>query len=98
MSSDVVKVRMRIMNNIHVVKMSPSGVTDVLLNGLQSTIVKTLKNGRPESIVTGHYENPVEILSAINQSEMPSNTATEEVMEFEVSIFMYYLMEQQRKL
>ena len=90
MSSDVVKVRMRILNNIHIVKMSPSGVTDVLLHGLQSTIVKTVKNGRPESIVTGHFDNPVEILSAINQSEMPANVPSEEVMEIEVSMFMIF--------
>ena len=87
MSSEVVNVKLRIFNNIHKVKMSPSGVTEVLLEGLNSTIVKTIKNSRADSVVTGHFESPVEILSAINQSDVskPGAKPTEEVMEIEVS-------------
>ena len=72
--------------------MSPSGVTEVLLEGLNSTIVKTIKNSRADSVVTGHFENPVEILSAVNQSDVSKPAATEEVMEIEVSIiyFLHY--------
>ena len=85
MSSEVLKVRLRIHNNIHSVKMSPSSVTDVLINGLESKIVKTVMKGRPESVVTGQYENAVEILSAINQSAVTTKTPqSEEVMEIEV--------------
>ena len=40
MSSDVVSVKLRVHNKIYTVKLSPSGVTDVLLKGnQQSTIV-----------------------------------------------------------
>ena len=52
MSSEVVNVKLRIHNNIHKVKMSPAGVTDVLIEGLNSTIVKTIMKSRAESVVT----------------------------------------------
>ena len=85
MSLEVVNVKLRIFNNIHKVKMSPSGVTEVLLEGLNSTIVKTIKNSRADSVVTGQFQSPVEILSAVNQSDVSKPAATEEVMEIEVS-------------
>ena len=94
MSSEVVNVKIRINNNIHKVKMSPSGVTDVLLKGLNSTIVKTIMQSRADSVVTGHFPTPVEILSAVNQSNVSMNNATkqiEEVMEFEVCQFPTFL-------
>ena len=81
-------MKLRIYNNIHKVKMSPSGVTEVLLEGLNSTIVKTIKNSRADSIVTGQFESPVEILSAVNQSDVQTagKQNQEEVMEIEVGI------------
>ena len=45
--------------------------------------------GRAESVVTGQFANPVEVFSAINQSDI-SSPKDEEVMEFEVSIFSQY--------
>ena len=87
MSSEVVSVKVRIHNKIYSVKLSPSGVTDVLLNGVDSNIVKTIIRGRADSVVTGTYANPVEILSAINQSEVGA-AAQEEVMEIEVCLWL----------
>ena len=85
MSSEVVNVKLRIHNNIHKVKMSPAGVTDVLIEGLNSTIVKTIMKSRAESVVTGQFTNPVEILSAVNQSDVSNINQQEEVMEIEVN-------------
>ena len=85
MSSDVVNVKLRIHNNIHKVKMSPAGVTDVLIEGLNSTNVKTIMKSRAESVVTGQFTNPVEILSAVNQSDVLNINQQEEVMEIEVN-------------
>ena len=87
MSSDVVSVKLRVHNKIYTVKLSPSGVTDVLLKGIQSTIVQTITRGKADSVVTGNYANPVEILSVINQSDIGKDptTAPEEVMEIEVT-------------
>ena len=87
MSSKVVNVKLRINNNIHNIKMAPSGVTDVLLKGLGSTIVKTIMHSRADSVVTGQFVNAVEILSAVNQSDVSKHTDAnqqEEIMEFEV--------------
>ena len=86
MSSEVVNVKLRIHNNIHKVKISPAGVTDVLLEGLNSTIVKTIMKSRADSVVTGQFPNPVEILSAVNQSDVSNSNVNqqEQVMEFEV--------------
>ena len=85
MSSEVVNVKLRIHNNIHKVKMSPAGVTDVLIEGLNSTIVKTIMKSRAESVVTVQFTNPVEILSAVNQSDVLNINQLEEVMEIEVN-------------
>ena len=92
MTSEVVNVKLCIHNNIHNVKMSPSGVTEVLVKGLNSTMVKTIMQSRPDSVVTGQFANPVELLSVINQSDVSSNAAQqEEVMEFEVWLcFLFY--------
>ena len=85
MSSEVVNVKLRIHNNIHKVKMSPAGVTDVLIEGLNSTIVKTIMKSRAESVVTVQFTNPVEILSVVNQSDVLNINQLEEVMEIEVN-------------
>ena len=87
MSLDVVSVKLRVHNKIYTVKLSPSGVTDVLLKGINSTIVQTITRGKADSVVTGNYANPVEILSVINQSDLGNEEATvpEEVMEIEVN-------------
>ena len=92
MTSEVVNVKLHIHNNVHNVKMSPSGVTEVLVKGLNSTIVKTIMQSRPDSVVTGQFVNPVELLSVINQSDVSSNAPQqEEVMEFEVWLcFLFY--------
>ena len=86
MSSDVVSVKLRVQNSIYSVKLSPSGVTDVLLKGINSTIVQTITRGKPDSLVTGNYANPVEILAAVNQSDLGTEQATayEDLMEIEV--------------
>ena len=91
MTSEVVNVKLRIHNNIHKVKMSPSGVTDVLLKGLESTIVKTIMKSRADSVVTGQFPSPVEIISAVNQSNVCNNNVTqgEEIMEIEVRTSYY---------
>ena len=89
MASDVLRVKLRIQNNIYNIMMSPPSLTDVLLKGLNSSTVKTVMTGRAESVVTGQFANPVEVLSAINQSDI-SSPKDEEVMEFEVSIFSQY--------
>ena len=85
MPSEVVNVKLRIHNNIHKVKMSPAGVTDVLIEGLNSTIVKTIMKSRAESVVTVQFTNPVEILLAVNQSDVSNINQLEEVMEIEVN-------------
>ena len=83
MSSDIVSVKLGVHNKIYTVKLSPSGVTDVLLKGINSTIVQTITRGKADSIVTGNYANAVEILSVINQSDVGQDTLrpSEEVME-----------------
>ena len=93
MSSDVVSVKLRVHNNIYLVKLSPSGVTDVLLKGINSTIVQTITRGKADSVVTGNYTNPVEILSAINQSDLGQEqvATNEEMMEIEVNNALSYL-------
>ena len=90
MSSDVVNVKLRINNNIHNIKMSPSGLTDVIIKGLNSMIVKTIMKSRPDSVVTGQFETPVEILYAINQSDVSKNAEQqEEIMEIEVRVIIF---------
>ena len=83
MSSDVVRVKLRIHNNLYNVKMSPSSVTDVLKQGLNSTTVQSIMKSTPESMVTGQFAKPVEILSAVNMSEINIDQQ-EEKMEIEV--------------
>ena len=91
MSSDVLRVKLRVNNNIYSVKMSPAGVTDVLMQGIDSTTVKAIVRGRPESIVTGQFANQVEVLSAVNQSDISkAQENSEERMEIEVSYFNYF--------
>ena len=90
MASDVLRVKLRIQNNIYNVMMSPSSLTDVLLKGLNSSTVKTVMRGAHEGVVTGQFANPVEVLSAINQSDI-STGKDEEVMEFEVSILLFHV-------
>ena len=71
--------------------MSPAGVTDVLMQGMESTTVKAILRGRPESIVTGQFANQVEVLSAVNQSDITNaQENSEERMEIEVSDFKYF--------
>ena len=87
MASDVLRVKLCIQNNIYNIMMSPFSLTYVLLKGLHSSTVKTVMRGRAESVVTGQFVNPVEVLSAINQSDI-STAKEEETMEFEVSILL----------
>ena len=93
MSSDVVSVKLRVHNKIYTIKLSQSSVTDVLLKGINSTIVQNITRGKADSVVTGNYANPVEILSVINQSDLGNEEAraAEEVMEIKVIIFYHYL-------
>ena len=83
MSSEVLRVKLRIKNNIYTVKMGASALTDVLLKGLDSLTVQTVMRSTPESLVTGQFACPVEVLSAVNQSD----TSTQEnMMEIEVRL------------
>ena len=70
MSSDIMRVKLHVKNNIYSVKIAPSGVTDILMKGLESNTVKAIMRGRPESVVTGQFVNAVEVLSAVNLTEM----------------------------
>ena len=89
MASDVLRVKLRIMNNIYNVSMAPSALTDVLLKGMESVTVKAIKRSNAESVVTGKFANEVEVLSAINQSDVSgvNNQQQEETMEIEVKIY-----------
>ena len=88
MASDVLRVKLRIMNNIYNVSMAPSALTDVLLKGMESVTVKAIRRSNAESVVTGKFANEVEVLSAINQSDVSggNNQQQEETMEIEVKI------------
>ena len=74
---------------MYTVKLSPNGITDVLLKGINSTIVQTVTRGKTDSVVTGNYANAVEMLSVINQSDLAEDRLqpTEEVVEIEVGFF-----------
>ena len=88
MSADVLRVKLRINNNIYSVKISPSCVTDILMKGMESTTVKAIMRGRPESVVTGQFANAVEILSAVNLADINQGKElqnNEQIMEVEVS-------------
>ena len=91
MASDVLRVKLRIHNNIYTVRMAPAALTDVLMKGLESATVKTIRRSTPESLVTGQFANAVEVLSAINQSDV-SDQNKEEVMELEVRLQRYTLL------
>ena len=93
MSSDIVSVKLRVHNKIYTVKLSPSGVTDVLLKGINSTIGQIITRGKADSVVAGNYANAVEILSVINQSNLGQDrlTPNEEVMEIEVHFLILYM-------
>ena len=85
MSTDILRVKLCI-NNIYCVKISPSCVTDILMKRMESTSVKAVMRGLPESVVTGQFANAVEILSAVNLTDMNQE---KEVMEVEVSHVLF---------
>ena len=92
MSSDIMRVKLRVKNNIYSVKISPSGVTDILVKGLEPNTVKAIMRGRPESVVTGQFANAVEVLSAVNLTELmqeKDKQNDDHVMEIEVSHYFY---------
>ena len=87
MSSEVVNVRVRVLNKVYAIKVSPRGVTDILINGLNSRIIQTIQKGKHESVVVGEFRNPVEILSAVNQTEMSAGVTppADGTMEIEIT-------------
>ena len=87
MSSEVVNVRVRVLNKVYAIKVCPSGVTDILINGLNSRIIQTIQKGKHESVVVGKFRNPVEILSAVNQTEMSAGVTppADGTMEIEIT-------------
>ena len=88
MASDVLRVKLRIPNNIYTVSMAPSALTDVLLKGMESVTVKAISRSNAESVVTGKYADEVEVISAINQSDVSANNQQqEETMEIEVQSY-----------
>ena len=92
MSSDIMRVKLHVKNNIYSVKIAPSGVTDILMKGLESNTVKAIMRGRPESVVTGQFANAIEVLSAVNLTEMVQEKEKkndDHVMEIEVCNYFY---------
>ena len=91
MSSDIMRVKFRV-KNFYSVKIAPSGVTDILMKGLESNTVKAIMRGRPESVVTGQFANAIEVLSAVNLTEMVQEKEKkndDHVMEIEVCNYFY---------
>ena len=48
--------------------------------------MQTVRRSTPESVVTDQFANAVEVLSAVNQSDISEQNKEEEVMEIEVRL------------